>query len=101
MRTGKLKSFKAHLLVPLMTLSLAGPASAQGTQEVDRNSITSEVTHVRDWNGGSLHQIGALDLVVLNGTYKEMGRRPAFPALSSSAASSLTTAAERQLSPTR
>ncbi len=101
MKAKTLSIFKAYLFAPLITILLAGAVSAQGVQEVDRNSITSEATQLKDWKGGSLYQIGVLDLVVLNGTYKEMGRRPAFPALSSSAASSLTTAAERQLSPTR
>ena len=44
-------------------------------KDVDRNSITTEVTHIQDWNGGSLHRIGGVDMVVLNGTYKEMGRQ--------------------------
>lgn len=44
-------------------------------KDVDRDSITTEVTHVQDWNGGSLHRIGGVDMVVLNGTYKEMGRQ--------------------------
>lgn len=46
-----------------------------GKFQVDKNSITREVTHVSDWNGGSLYKIGKLDLVVLNGSYKEMGRQ--------------------------
>ena len=35
---------------------------------IDRNSITKEVKHVKDLYGGSLHKIGTLDLLVLNGT---------------------------------
>ena len=35
--------------------------------DVDRDAITTEVTHVRDWNGGRLYRVGGMDLVVLNG----------------------------------
>ena len=59
----------------VLSASVAQAKKRQKTQDVDRNSITSEAKHVRDWNGGSLYQIGGLDLVVLNGTYKEMGRQ--------------------------
>lgn len=43
------------------------------TANIDRDSITTEAKHVRDSNGGSLYRIGSIDMVVLNGTYKEMG----------------------------
>ena len=43
------------------------------TANIDRDSITTEAKHVRDSNGGSLYRIGSINMVVLNGTYKEMG----------------------------
>jgi len=45
------------------------------TTTIDRDSITKEATHIRDSNGGSLFRIGTVDLVVLNGTYREMGQQ--------------------------
>lgn len=41
----------------------------------EMNSITSEVTHVRDSGGGTLYQVGTLPVVVMNGSYKEMGQQ--------------------------
>jgi len=46
---------------------------AMTTTTIDRDSITKVTTHIRDSNGGSLYRIGTVDLVVLNGTYREMG----------------------------
>ncbi len=43
--------------------------------DLDRDAITSEVTRVRDSGGGSLHRVGSLPVVVMNGTYEEMGRQ--------------------------
>ncbi|MDX8339041.1 C45 family autoproteolytic acyltransferase/hydrolase [Draconibacterium sp. IB214405] len=44
-------------------------------EKIDKNLIVKDVKHVKDSNGGSLYKIGPLDLIVLNGTYKEMGRQ--------------------------
>jgi len=43
--------------------------------KVDRDLITTEATLVGDFEGGQLYRVGTLDIAVLNGTYKEMGRQ--------------------------
>ena len=64
------------LLVAVQLLLLSNLAlAAKSGKKIDRDSITKEVTLIRNWKGGSLYQIGGIDLVVLNGTYKEMGQQ--------------------------
>jgi len=48
---------------------------ANSNKTIDRDAITKEATHVKDLNGGSLYKVGILDLVILNGTYKQMGEQ--------------------------
>jgi len=59
----------------IFIINLNTTPNMKNAKEINMDSITTEVTHVQDWNGGSLHRIGGVDMVVLNGTYKEMGRR--------------------------
>lgn len=45
------------------------------TQDIGKDEIVSNAKFVREYEGGKLFRIGILDLVVLNGTHKEMGQQ--------------------------
>ena len=45
------------------------------TENIDKDKIDSNVKLVREYEGAQLFHIGILDLVVLNGTHKEMGQQ--------------------------
>ena len=45
------------------------------TQNIDKDKINSNAKLVREYEGGQLFRVGILDLVVLNGTHKEMGQQ--------------------------
>jgi hypothetical protein len=45
------------------------------TQNIDKDKIDSNAKLVREYEGAQLFRVGILDLVVLNGTHKEMGQQ--------------------------
>lgn len=64
------------LLIAAQLLMFSNLAlAAKNAQKIDRDSITKEATLIKNWKGGSLYRIGGIDLVVLNGTCKEMGQQ--------------------------
>ncbi len=66
-------SVSVILVMTLLLFNLT--VNAQTNTKVDKNSITQKATKIKDYQGGSLYRIGVMDIVVLNGTYKEMGQQ--------------------------
>ena len=44
-------------------------------EKIDRDKIESSMKEISTYEGGKLYRQGVLDVVVLNGTFMEMGRQ--------------------------
>ncbi|MBN1288781.1 MAG: hypothetical protein JXA49_03985 [Actinobacteria bacterium] len=59
----------AATLAALLIVTLSAPGCGGGAPEIEG------LTYVKSFEGGNLYRLGKLDVVVLSGTYGEMGRQ--------------------------